>query len=642
MGRENIPMKRVLFLLLMMFVFTVQTVFGAEVTKITSVNFDTSNAMLVLTSPDANVTNIVNKLKIYKVPESNKAYFDLPNTVLTCPKEDVNISKGGVSHVVVAQNSKEPPVVRVVLNFSGNYSADNVSYMRAKNNIILKFNDNISKSEKYFQNTYREDRTADTDYYEYTALTTQVITKRETTVNAAQKVDVTKTTVNDIQSAFASSNIPKEIQTAFSDTQVTQIKKDLRLPTRYYLKSLTKTRNGILLSGFGSLTVERPLMLSEPSRVVYDLPNTFVNKDLRGKEFSINETETIKVGQFEANKARLVLKTDTPQKYLPIYSHDNETLLLADKSTLNVDSLSDSKTTLMASFYEKNSNNKELILAFNAPVVYSVDRVGGVFEVAIYNIDRYNATNFVSTIKGTELSTMGIKTDGKVLKFTYRPDEKGKIKVFNGVDGKSLKISVNEPASTKINVNPIKIFTGPSKKSGKVIVIDPGHGGVDGGATRAGITEKSINLDISQRVATILKQKGYTVYLTRNDDSTVSLQDRVEFAESKEEDIFVSIHVNSSEKSDITGIETHYYHDYSKPLADIVHKSMSEKIKSKNRGLFKSKFYVINHTTKPAILVEIGFISNEEERKEMISVTRKQKTAEAIAEGVINYFKEVK
>ena len=122
----------------------------------------------------------------------------------------------------------------------------------------------------------------------------------------------------------------------------------------------------------------------------------------------------------------------------------------------------------------------------------------------------------------------------------------------------------------------------------------------------------------------------------------MSLQDRVAFSESEHPDIFVSIHVNSSEKPEITGIETHYYRQESLSLAQTVHAALASNIKSKNRGLFKSKFYVINHTTAPAILVEIGFISNDGERAELVSDKRKQATAKAIAEGVENYFKENK
>ena len=77
-------------------------------------------------------------------------------------------------------------------------------------------------------------------------------------------------------------------------------------------------------------------------------------------------------------------------------------------------------------------------------------------------------------------------------------------------------------------------------------------------------------------------------------------------------------------------------------LAQTVHSSFASSVQSPNRGLFKSKFYVINHTTCPAILVEIGFISNSGEREQLIGSKRKQATAKSIAEGIDNYFKQYK
>jgi len=127
------------------------------------------------------------------------------------------------------------------------------------------------------------------------------------------------------------------------------------------------------------------------------------------------------------------------------------------------------------------------------------------------------------------------------------------------------------------------------------------------------------------------------VDMTRDSDIFVSLQDRTTITAKKSPDIFVSIHVNSSVRPEITGIETHYYHQESLELAQTVHPCMVSNIKSKDRGLFKSKFYVINHTDVPAILVEIGFISNNAERAELVSEARKQATAKAIAEGILKY-----
>ena len=236
------------------------------------------------------------------------------------------------------------------------------------------------------------------------------------------------------------------------------------------------------------------------------------------------------------------------------------------------------------------------------------------------------------------------------LRYSIQLDKNDTIKVYTGADARTVKLAIKStPKEATTKRQPENVTNLPTKtpkknitrKFGeKVVVIDPGHGGTDYGAIRAGISEKDIKLDVSKRVASILRSNGYKVHLTLNEDKYVSLQGRVDIAEEVKPDIFVSIHVNSSEGTTATGIETHYYHDYSIDLAKKVHTSLAKSIKSPDRGLFKSRFYVINHTTMPAVLVEIGFISNEEERAELVSEKRKQATAKAIAEGIMNYYKQ--
>ena len=196
------------------------------------------------------------------------------------------------------------------------------------------------------------------------------------------------------------------------------------------------------------------------------------------------------------------------------------------------------------------------------------------------------------------------------------------------------------PSEKILPIEPIVTPKQPAKVTGKrYVVIDPGHGGSDCGAIRNGINEKDITLDISKRVVSLLEKKGYVVKMTRTNDTYVSLQDRVTISENFKPDIFVSIHVNSSNSESPTGLETHYYKDNSLKLAKNIHASMLNNINSKDRGLFKSRLYVINHTTAPAVLVEIGFISSSVERAQLVSASRKQATAKAIAEGIYEYFK---
>ena len=395
------------------------------------------------------------------------------------------------------------------------------------------------------------------------------------------------------------------------------------------------------------------MLLKSPNRLVFDLPNTLTDTKIRSKSFQYG-SDTVKIGQFEANKARVVITTENHERFIPIYSPDNQSVLIANKETLSHDSLTNIKTNLTSTKTTKiDDNNYGLNFYFNKPVIYAIKREENNLTIYFFNAVQYNDESFKSTVSGTELSSSKISLMPRIgLRYSIPIEKNDLIKVYSGADSRTIKLAIKTTAKKESltqripevitqlpTKNPEQIVK-PRKSGEKVVVIDPGHGGIDYGAIRSGINEKDITTDVSARVAKMLRSDGYKVYMTRDEDKTVSLQDRVSFAQENNPDIFVSIHVNSSEGTTATGIETHYYHDYSIGLAKVVHTAMTKHIKSKDRGLFKSKFYVINHTTMPAILVEIGFISNEEEREDLISEKRKQATAKAIVEGIKNYYKQ--
>ena len=486
--------------------------------------------------------------------------------------------------------------------------------MRIQNNLIIKFK-NTPIEDEYFHNTYRDERSSSSDFYE--TLTVEF-----------PNVPTKDNLVNQIQEAFNTT-----VQQTPKMDNVQLIKKDLKLNSQYYVSKITPRVNAVLLNGFGSVTVEKPLILQNPSRIVYDLPNTVVNREIRNTEYQINETDAVKIGQFEINKARIVITTPNVDKYIPVYSTDNQSILIADFSKLNHVSLASNPANMIAYNYEKNdSQTSSMILSFNHPLVHGIDRLNSSLNIYLYNVSNFNEDSFREAYKNTPFANAKVSLmQGVGLKLTIPINIDSLVNTYVGADGRTIKIKITRPQKVK---PPVTTNNGKRK-----IVIDPGHGGEDCGALRGSITEKAITLDVSKRVRDILVKQGYEVYMTREVDKTVSLQDRVEFSENLSPDIFVSIHVNSSEKPAITGLETHYYHQESLNLAQIVHSAMVSNINSNNRGLFKSKFYVINHTTSPAILVEIGFISNEGERAELVSEKRKQATAKAIAEGIQNYFK---
>lgn len=183
-----------------------------------------------------------------------------------------------------------------------------------------------------------------------------------------------------------------------------------------------------------------------------------------------------------------------------------------------------------------------------------------------------------------------------------------------------------------------------SKKEVYKVVIDPGHGGEDPGATGAsGTYEKDFTLSLAKKVFQLLeKDERFQVYMTRQEDVFLSAQnrERPNYANSIPADLFVSIHGNTFEDSSVSGTETYYYERNSKALANIMHQSILEATGFKDRGVRKEDYFVLKDTTMPAVLLEVGYITNPENEGKMLTDDFQQQVAEAISNGIKEYLIE--
>lgn len=193
--------------------------------------------------------------------------------------------------------------------------------------------------------------------------------------------------------------------------------------------------------------------------------------------------------------------------------------------------------------------------------------------------------------------------------------------------------------------------------SDKVILIDPGHGGIDGGAqSKAGTIEKDINLQIALKLRDNLEEKGYKVYMTRDEDeglyqkgNTVrekkreDLNRRVEMKKETECDIFISIHQNMFPQSKCYGAQVWYAsNDNSYNLATVVQDSIKESVKDNNKRVAKpaaEAYLILRDKYKGAsILVECGFLSNPDEEAKLKSDEHQNLIVEGISVGIDKYF----
>lgn len=213
----------------------------------------------------------------------------------------------------------------------------------------------------------------------------------------------------------------------------------------------------------------------------------------------------------------------------------------------------------------------------------------------------------------------------------------------------------------------------------KTIVIDPGHGGKDPGAVSQARQEKQIVLSLSKTLRDILVKKGYNVRLTRDTDVFLPLRKRTQFATSQKADLFISIHTNASTARRAAGIETYYLAlasdesarttamrenagaEYnmkeldalvgrilkesksteSRRLAELIQAQLASGKQVKNRGVKHAPFVVLIGTKVPAVLVEVGFISNPQEGKKLTTKAYQRQLATSIAKGIEQYIRNL-
>ncbi|MFO8059255.1 MAG: N-acetylmuramoyl-L-alanine amidase family protein [Bacillota bacterium] len=177
--------------------------------------------------------------------------------------------------------------------------------------------------------------------------------------------------------------------------------------------------------------------------------------------------------------------------------------------------------------------------------------------------------------------------------------------------------------------------------SGRLVVIDPGHGGKDPGAIGvSGTKEKVINLEVALRVASLLRDAGVELVLTRTGDEDVYIYDRPEMANALRADAFVSIHCNADPKGRAEGTETYYHsnHSNSMHLAEVIHAQVVNAVGRPDRGVRFANFAVLRETDMPSALVEILYMSSAQDERMLLNPSVQQRVAEAIVMALEQFF----
>lgn len=639
---------------------------AAPVIKITGLTFDNSDSIVILNSIGKihlkNGENMeessFNTIKKGYLTNPNRIYVDIENAILSGQSQTIVVNNSKLENIKLSQFSKNPNTVRLVFTYSKNMNKNDFKILANDRQIAFLYGKSLVASNKFttvYNNMTQGERRA--DIYEPVSFQTEI---------------------KEAVSANNSLVLPNEItgQNLINKDNVTYKTKlispyETKLKSLYFLNNVTPSSKGIMLKGLGNVSLKSSFELTNPNRVVFDIENAVLAQNLRNKSFTfsngaeviengqISQREILRLGQNSKNIARLVVQGNNAKDYRIVVSPDLQSLFVAKRQDILNSKLTQTTSDLVSATASTAGKNLLVLnLSFSSPIALCVFEENSKFYLDIENmenipkeiIDKISAkdaieglsvqkiasekTRFIFKFKNSTAINAQISPDAKELRIYFKeriveapPEKMPTVTVPAVKEDKKIKPSVIKPVYT--------------------IVLDAGHGGSDVGATREGIYEKNINLAVVKELDKILKKRGIYTHLIRQTDKTVELNERSDFSNNIAPDAFVSIHVNSSVRDDIIGLETHWYKDDSLELAKCVHNSFAskkniEKWETKDRGLFRSKFYVINHTEAPAILVEIGFISNPFERSLLITEKRQEEIAKSIADGIWEYLKTKK
>ena len=198
-----------------------------------------------------------------------------------------------------------------------------------------------------------------------------------------------------------------------------------------------------------------------------------------------------------------------------------------------------------------------------------------------------------------------------------------------------------------------------------LVILDPGHGGKDGGTVSGDVLEKNLNLLLVKKIANELKRYQISVVTTRSVDEMVGLSDRALIANKYPNAIFVSIHHNAATLNSAKGIETYYSNqkpkslkieqmhllkikegeafvdNRSKMLAKLLHSSVCQVTDAADRGVRDRSLAMTRWVSCPSVLIECGFLTNPEEKLDLLSESYRDALSRGVADGILKYFSEV-
>jgi len=380
----------------------------------------------------------------------------------------------------------------------------------------------------------------------------------------------------------------------------------------------------IRVSGMAPTSV-KTFRMSDPDRVVIDLVGTQTTIGWREGSASGQFVTGIRTDQYNAVTTRVVAVMDGTANY-EVIQNGSETWIQFSQTGLKN--------------FEYTSNDTNPMIRFNQR---NLDFDKSDIEV----IDDYENMTYTFILPEDVSDTFGngklVVDDRAIDSIELKQDPDGKTRIIiKQLEYYEYKLEVTAKGIAIAGYKPKALYD-------KIVVIDAGHGGTDPGAVAGSEHEKSINLKVSNYVKSVFEgSEDYKVYYTRTTDVNKSLQYRTDLANTLEADIFVSIHNNAMNTPAFQGMETLYMPGGSTTklssisIAKIFHETLLPIVDVADRGLKpRDGLYVLRHTKMPAIILELGFMTNPSDLEKITNPEVQQRVAEGIyqaTETVFNRF----
>jgi N-acetylmuramoyl-L-alanine amidase len=638
--------------------------------SITGVRITADGAGLVLDANRPFTTAESRKLSVLKFPYPYRLLLDIPNAKLGAAQTLIPVNRNGISRIELSDNASPfYSAVRAIVYVDDNQTLSRLTPVMAGN--TLRLDGNLSAIAAQEPPVRQMAPIAGTPVAlkplaQPLPLSNSAPTGNWKPSRRARPLPPVTTPVPELKPAYGivpPTAVAQENSVPAPSGSQTTIMGTPLLPDTNVVEGVSFREHRLMIQGrSGSeLRIKNRFTLTAPKRLVLDVDNSVLaSRSLLGSIPGDGDgIRQVRVGQFDQSTVRLVIETDMPEQFEAIFpGTDRSALAISPYSSTAITRLS-SNTRLgevESIDLKREAEGTLLRLTASTPIVHRFQKKDNRVTLELLNESAHPTSIAFDSKQYPEIEKMRLEplTDGQPnsrLAITLDGRNIRAIPTLSN-DGRVLEIRMSPGEQPDTVARAADNTPGGADDSGATvfmpagkapfparIVLDAGHGGKDIGANRSGVYEKDLNLSLALLVRDALVAKGFKVYMTRSTDVFLPLPEISAITNRVHPDLFVSIHHNASVNPALNGIETYYYTPQSIALARKVHAREINAVGVRDGGVKQARFYVIHHTDVPAVLCEVGYVSNPSELDALQTMDRKLKTARSIADGVVDYLK---